>query len=424
MADDGITGRLEALLGEHAVGKEEYAKRLAYLDVGALLDAALDHATPAELAAMCEESYTHANGFEKVSFPPVPGRRERLRLHVWRRAPLQADPHNHRWALTSRVLAGALRSTTFEAGSTGTVHRHYRHRPHIPQPGYTFDELGSATLQPASVTDHLAGETYALPPETVHVAGPAPGRIDPTVTLALELSPVGQDTDVYTPADAAKPVGTRVMPPCYSPDEVRARLREVRQLVSVSAFREAMRRAYTAPTFRHHRWYVPHHLELVERLAAEFLGHYPQADRAKVSALVWLHDYGKALHNSSSYHATLSEGTLRLREAGLDESFVADVVTYAEMLDRAPELDLSRAPVEVRIASSADGCAHLVGPFFHLYWWENPERPYEQLMAENLRKLDKDWHRKIVLPEARAAFDGRHRMLREQSGELPERFLT
>ncbi|WP_327353309.1 hypothetical protein [Streptomyces sp. NBC_01304] len=424
MTDAGIGGLLESLLGERAVSTEEYAKRLADFDVGALLDAALDHATPAELTTTCEESYTHANGFEKVSFPPVPGRAERLRLHLWRRAPLQADPHNHRWALTSRVLAGALRSTTFEAGATGTVHRHYRHRPHTPPPGCTFDELGSATLQLASVIDHLAGQTYALPPETVHVAGPAPGRIDPTVTLALELAPVTQDTDVYTPAGAAKPVGTRVMPPCYTPDEVRARLGEVRQLVAVSAFREVMRRAYTAPTFRHHRWYVPYHLELVERLAAELLDHYPGADRAKVSALVWLHDYGKALHNSPSHQVTLSEGALRLREAGLDEPFVADVVAYARMLDRAPELDLSRAPVEVRIASSADGCAHLVGPFFHLYWWENPDRPHDQLMAENLRKLDKDWHRKIVLPEARAAFEGRHRMLREQAGELPERFLT
>ncbi|WP_369263194.1 hypothetical protein [Streptomyces sp. R35] len=44
-------------------------------------------------------------------------------------------------------------------------------------------------------------------------------------------------------------------------------------------------------------------------------------------------------------------------------------------------------------------------------------------MAENLSKLHKDWTYKIVLPEARAAFESRYLSLREQSGKLPERFI-
>lgn len=41
----------------------------------------------------------------------------------------------------------------------------------------------------------------------------------------------------------------------------------------------------------------------------------------------------------------------------------------------------------------------------------------------NRAKIEKDWTRKIVLPEARAAFKKYYRVAMVQSGQLPQRFV-
>ena len=95
-----------------------------------------------------------------------------------------------------------------------------------------------------------------------------------------------------------------------------------------------------------------------------------------------------------------------------------------ETLDKKMELDLHHVPIEVQIVSSADGCSHMIGPFLNIFWHEATDatftgKTFERLMDLNRRKIDKDWTRKIVLPEARAAFEQRYTFLRQQAGELP-----
>lgn len=179
----------------------------------------------------------------------------------------------------------------------------------------------------------------------------------------------------------------------------------------------------SAPGFVHHTWYVRYHLEIVERIALELTERYPDADRDLVRILVWLHDYGKTVDREDQHGATLSAGRVALSEVGFDPAFIDRAIAYADLMDRKLDVDLSGAPLEVRIVSSADGCSHLVGPFFHLWWWEHADRPFEQLMADNRHKLIQDWTRKIVLPEARAAFGARYHLLMEQAGDLPARFV-
>jgi hypothetical protein len=181
--------------------------------------------------------------------------------------------------------------------------------------------------------------------------------------------------------------------------------------------------AASKPNFRHHEWYVRYHLELVEQIAAELTLRHPEADTDLVRVLVWLHDYGKTLDTADEHEATLSAGRAQLHAVGFDPTFADQAIAYVELLDRKVDIDLTEAPIEVRIVSTADGCSHLVGPFFHLWWQEHADRPFEQLMADNRRKLHQDWTRKIVLPEARAAFEPRYRLLQEQFGTFPERFL-
>ena len=191
----------------------------------------------------------------------------------------------------------------------------------------------------------------------------------------------------------------------------------------IEQFKTVIVEASSDPNFLHHPWYVKYHLEIVEKLAWELLEFYPQADPDMVDILVWLHDYGKTIDVSRDRELTVIEGRRRLLEIGFGREFVERVVGYAEMIDSDRELDLSSAPIEVQIVSSADACSHFTGPFFQLWWWENADKPFKDLMEDNRQKIMRDWSRKIVLPEARAAFEARHSFLLEQTGDLPQRFI-
>lgn len=197
----------------------------------------------------------------------------------------------------------------------------------------------------------------------------------------------------------------------------------------IEAFKEHVREVSANPEFVHHKWFAKWHLEIVERIALELYDHYPETDRDLIEVMVWLHDYGKILDFDHEYEATLTEGPKILAKLGFPDDFAQKAVGYIEILDKKLELDLHEAPLEVQIVSSADGCSHLVGPFMHIFWHEATDKTFtgktfEQLMEGNLRKARKDWDRKIVLPEARAAFESRHQILCEQSGELPAKFLA
>lgn len=191
---------------------------------------------------------------------------------------------------------------------------------------------------------------------------------------------------------------------------------------ALARFREMAITAARNPAFIHHRWYVDHHLLIVERIAGELCEHYPQADATLVNVLVWLHDYGKAIDRVNERVATITRGRAALLAAGFPAEFAHQALWCYERHETHDTL--ADAPIEVQIASSADGAAHLVGPFYALWWYENPQRPIATLLSDNRRKALLDWNRKIVLPEVRAAFADRHRHLLEQCGDLPEKFLS
>lgn len=192
----------------------------------------------------------------------------------------------------------------------------------------------------------------------------------------------------------------------------------------ISQLRSLVTEASSDPSFRHHPWYTEYHLNIVETIALELCEFYPAADRDVVRALAWIHDYGKTIAFVKQNELTLIEGRKLLNQIGFPAEFTDKVIKYAEILDKPHKIDLSKAPIEVQIVSSADGCAHLVGPFYYLWWWENSEKPFTDLMADNRRKLSLDWQKKIVLPEARAAFNGRYMMLLEQTGDIPKSFFN
>jgi hypothetical protein len=177
--------------------------------------------------------------------------------------------------------------------------------------------------------------------------------------------------------------------------------------------------------FIHHKWFIKWHLEILERIALELCNIYTKADKDIVIGLVWMHDYAKIIDFEREHDtAVIRQGVDFLKELGFADGYIQKLINYIEIFESKMEEDLSMAPIEVQIVSSADAASHLIGPFYSLHWYENPDLTVEELLQRNIAKLNKDWERKITIPEVKEKFQARYNFIKEQSGLLPDSFLT
>lgn len=177
-------------------------------------------------------------------------------------------------------------------------------------------------------------------------------------------------------------------------------------------------------TFEHREWFVDLHLKFVEHISLELCEVYRDADKDLVKTLVWIHDYPKILDKSREHDPSMTRYTAELlSEIGFDHDFSQRAIDYYITFEKKLEEDLSKAPIEVQIVSSADAAAHLVGPFWSIFWKENSQKSIQDLMQANISKLKKDWERKVTLPEIKKTFQARHDFVFEQLGNFPDRFL-
>lgn len=178
------------------------------------------------------------------------------------------------------------------------------------------------------------------------------------------------------------------------------------------------------PNFIHHLWFIKWHLEIVEKMSIELCNIYTNADRDLVLGLVWMHDYAKLIDRVHEHDPNvINKGKIILKELGFPVEYIDKLIEYIKIFETKMTEDLGKAPIEIQIVSSADAASHFVGPFHSLWWYEQADKPIEELMEDNKTKALKDWHRKIVLPEVRKAFKTRFNHTMEQAGKLPEKYF-
>lgn len=176
-----------------------------------------------------------------------------------------------------------------------------------------------------------------------------------------------------------------------------------------------------APSFKHSTWFYSYHLKIVEQLVEELLVLYPEANKEYSRALIWLHDLGKIMSSSDPDKTTLIEGEKILKQFGYTDDETGEILHLADMIDSLD--DFNNAPIEVKILSSADGGSHFIGPFFSVYYKECNLPNLSDIFLSNIKKCEKDWNKKIVLPEVKKVIEKRYLLTREINGEIPNKLL-
>lgn len=175
----------------------------------------------------------------------------------------------------------------------------------------------------------------------------------------------------------------------------------------LSALRAYITEKASNPNFVHHKWFVTWHLEIVELLSKDMMKYYPEADETTLIVLSWMHDYGKIIDFARQYdHTYIDEGKEVLVKLGFESNFAEMIAESIKIFDKKDHLE--NESLEIRIVSSADACSHLNGPWISLYWHENPQKPFEEIMVENVRKLGGEWELKVTIPEAMQAYQRLH----------------
>ena len=117
--------------------------------------------------------------------------------------------------------------------------------------------------------------------------------------------------------------------------------------------------------FVHHKWFLKYHLELVEKISLELYQKYPNSDLELLQGLVWIHDYGKIV-GIKDEEEVIEKSKEFMKEIGFEEEYVNRVINLLEIFESKMTVDLSEAPIEVRIVSTADGVSHMSVSYTHL----------------------------------------------------------
>jgi len=146
------------------------------------------------------------------------------------------------------------------------------------------------------------------------------------------------------------------------------------------------RRAASDPSFKHHEWYIEHHLDYVMAIAHS-LKPTAQPDEIEViNHMVWMHDYPKMLGDNDNFELVRD---LVAKHKG--QEYADELVGFIDDMERIKSPDWNgKTTLFGALMSTADALAHYYGPFWQIYLDENPDTPIAELKKSNAEKLEKD----------------------------------
>jgi hypothetical protein len=200
-------------------------RRLQVFDAVELLEISTDVGNRHLVDAMCADSYIHANGFYKISFPYSQDSPVRVRLHIWPGDDLmdnEPDAHNHKWSFVSKVLAGKLTHDVLHVSPGSGEYHHYEYK-RVGR-GHQYIHSGIAELELRRVEDAPGGIVYSMDARTVHRVRPE--ECGYTATLVVELAPARAQTDIFV-THGGKPEGVTVVTERLKTNQIPAVLRDI-----------------------------------------------------------------------------------------------------------------------------------------------------------------------------------------------------
>jgi hypothetical protein len=154
------------------------------------------------LRRVAARSYLHSNGFAKIILRSRWDWGTKLRLHVWDAAAGggtrgESDPHGHRWAFASTVVAGdGLDVVHFEevdeAGPGDTRFQRYEYDPRSTD---AMHPRGSRVLRTVASSRRGWRDVYGCDTDVIHTIEPSSPR--PLATLVVQGPDRTSSTPVY-----------------------------------------------------------------------------------------------------------------------------------------------------------------------------------------------------------------------------------
>lgn len=182
----------------------------------------------AALAAVAARSYTHSNGFDKITLISSRHPEFKLRLHAWwvtdREDRNTEFIHNHRWHFRSSMLCGRAHLEMYEERTGGApVYRHEYEPRDNGLETYGLRVAGPSALAPGLMLTLTPGCTYAMGPDLLHRVIPAGDCV--SLTAVVRWATTRPTAWVF--ADAPIQDASMLRVPSFTHDELKSKLENV-----------------------------------------------------------------------------------------------------------------------------------------------------------------------------------------------------
>lgn len=167
-------------------------------------------------------------------------------------------------------------------------------------------------------------------------------------------------------------------------------------------------------------WFYKLHQKEVVEYAEKLLRIYPSADRKIVLIACWLHDIAHyQARNSREILAVKAKH--HIQGAEIAGRFLAGYRVSGEEIERIKRCILchrNSAPykpktLEEKVVAVADTMSHFGSIFYFTYFKFHPHHSLEQMVADDLAKLKRDWRDIRLLPKAERLVREEYRMIKK-----------